>query len=211
MQLLRHLRDALMVKASSSFRTGRLLPLHDNHQLVARTELPSSQPRSAGASKAALLHLSRIWDAELAGEGVRVLTLDPGDMDRTARARGTELRSGELEAAGPLPASSSTRSPRRCRRPIGTSSGGSPIKGANHDPRKPAASAPTRGEAAGDRRRRADAPLPAHRVRRPTAARRCGDRERRRHVAGEPSRQSRRDRRCRRGAARGRVSSLISR
>jgi NAD(P)-dependent dehydrogenase (short-subunit alcohol dehydrogenase family) len=34
-----------------------------------------------GASKAALHHLSHIWDGELAGEGVRVLSLDPGDMD----------------------------------------------------------------------------------------------------------------------------------
>ncbi|HVM98599.1 MAG TPA: SDR family oxidoreductase [Caulobacteraceae bacterium] len=34
-----------------------------------------------GASKAALSHLSHIWDAELTGEGVRVLAVDPGDMD----------------------------------------------------------------------------------------------------------------------------------
>ncbi len=34
-----------------------------------------------GASKAALHHLSRIWDAELQGERVRFLSLDPGDMD----------------------------------------------------------------------------------------------------------------------------------
>ena len=34
-----------------------------------------------GASKAALLHLGRIWDAELRGEGVRVVSIDPGDMD----------------------------------------------------------------------------------------------------------------------------------
>lgn len=34
-----------------------------------------------GASKAALHHLSRIWHEELAAEGVRVLSLDPGDMD----------------------------------------------------------------------------------------------------------------------------------
>ena len=34
-----------------------------------------------GASKAALHHLSRIWDEELATQGVRVLSLDPGDMD----------------------------------------------------------------------------------------------------------------------------------
>jgi NAD(P)-dependent dehydrogenase (short-subunit alcohol dehydrogenase family) len=34
-----------------------------------------------GASKAALRHLSDIWDAELASEGVHVLSVDPGDMD----------------------------------------------------------------------------------------------------------------------------------
>jgi NAD(P)-dependent dehydrogenase (short-subunit alcohol dehydrogenase family) len=34
-----------------------------------------------GASKAALRHLSDIWNAELATEGVRVLSVDPGDMD----------------------------------------------------------------------------------------------------------------------------------
>ncbi len=39
-----------------------------------------------GASKAALRHLSRIWDAELTGEGVRVLSIDPGDMDTPLHA-----------------------------------------------------------------------------------------------------------------------------
>jgi NAD(P)-dependent dehydrogenase (short-subunit alcohol dehydrogenase family) len=39
-----------------------------------------------GASKAALHHLSRIWDRELASEGVRVLSLDPGDMDTPLHA-----------------------------------------------------------------------------------------------------------------------------
>ena len=34
-----------------------------------------------GASKAALRHLSAIWDAELEGEGIRVVSMDPGDMD----------------------------------------------------------------------------------------------------------------------------------
>jgi NAD(P)-dependent dehydrogenase (short-subunit alcohol dehydrogenase family) len=33
------------------------------------------------ASKAALHHLSKIWDQELSLQGVRVLSLDPGDMD----------------------------------------------------------------------------------------------------------------------------------
>jgi NAD(P)-dependent dehydrogenase (short-subunit alcohol dehydrogenase family) len=39
-----------------------------------------------GASKAALRHLSRIWDEELAAEGVRFLSLDPGDMDTPLHA-----------------------------------------------------------------------------------------------------------------------------
>jgi NAD(P)-dependent dehydrogenase (short-subunit alcohol dehydrogenase family) len=39
-----------------------------------------------GASKAALHHMSRIWDEELASEGVRVLSVDPGDMDTPLHA-----------------------------------------------------------------------------------------------------------------------------
>ena len=39
-----------------------------------------------GASKAALRHLTYIWDAELAAEGVRFLSLDPGDMDTPMHA-----------------------------------------------------------------------------------------------------------------------------
>ncbi|PTB17923.1 short-chain dehydrogenase [Trinickia symbiotica] len=34
-----------------------------------------------GASKAALRHMSRIWDEELRAERIRVLSLDPGDMN----------------------------------------------------------------------------------------------------------------------------------
>lgn len=34
-----------------------------------------------GASKAALAHLSAIWGEELAAERIRVLSIDPGDMD----------------------------------------------------------------------------------------------------------------------------------
>lgn len=40
-----------------------------------------------GASKAALLHLTRIWDAELAAEGVRLVSVDPGDMDTPLHAQ----------------------------------------------------------------------------------------------------------------------------
>ena len=39
-----------------------------------------------GASKAALHHLSRIWNEELADEGVRVVSWDPGDMDTPLHA-----------------------------------------------------------------------------------------------------------------------------
>ena len=39
-----------------------------------------------GASKAALHHMSRIWDEELAAEGIRFLSLDPGDMDTPLHA-----------------------------------------------------------------------------------------------------------------------------
>jgi NAD(P)-dependent dehydrogenase (short-subunit alcohol dehydrogenase family) len=39
-----------------------------------------------GASKAALRHLSAIWDAELAPEGVCFLSIDPGDMDTSLHA-----------------------------------------------------------------------------------------------------------------------------
>jgi NAD(P)-dependent dehydrogenase (short-subunit alcohol dehydrogenase family) len=39
-----------------------------------------------GASKAALRHMSAVWDAELAPAGVRFLSLDPGDMDTPMHA-----------------------------------------------------------------------------------------------------------------------------
>ena len=39
-----------------------------------------------GASKAALQHLSRIWNLELQSEGVRVVSVDPGDMDTPLHA-----------------------------------------------------------------------------------------------------------------------------
>ena len=39
-----------------------------------------------GASKAALHHLSRIWNEELAAEDVRIISVDPGDMDTPLHA-----------------------------------------------------------------------------------------------------------------------------
>lgn len=41
---------------------------------------------SYGASKAALDHLTRVFDVELAGTGVKLLALDPGDMDTPMHA-----------------------------------------------------------------------------------------------------------------------------
>lgn len=57
-----------------------------------------------GSSKAALHHMSRIWDLELLSEGVRVLSLDPGDMDTPLHAIAipdadtSSLKSPELAA-----------------------------------------------------------------------------------------------------------------
>jgi NAD(P)-dependent dehydrogenase (short-subunit alcohol dehydrogenase family) len=39
-----------------------------------------------GVSKAALDHLGRVWDAELEGSGVRVISVDPGEMDTQMHA-----------------------------------------------------------------------------------------------------------------------------
>jgi len=39
-----------------------------------------------GASKAALRHLTQIWDAELSAEGIHFLAVDPGDMDTPLHA-----------------------------------------------------------------------------------------------------------------------------
>ena len=39
-----------------------------------------------GASKAGLHHLSRIWNEELASEGIRIVSVDPGDMDTPLHA-----------------------------------------------------------------------------------------------------------------------------
>jgi NAD(P)-dependent dehydrogenase (short-subunit alcohol dehydrogenase family) len=39
-----------------------------------------------GASKAALLHLGRIWNEELTATGIRVVSFDPGDMDTPLHA-----------------------------------------------------------------------------------------------------------------------------
>ncbi len=42
---------------------------------------PYPQWGAYGASKAALHHMSRIWNEEISADGIAVLALDPGDMD----------------------------------------------------------------------------------------------------------------------------------
>src|SRR3954464_15656750 len=52
-----------------------------------------------GASKAALRHMTRIWDEELRGLGVRFLSIDPGDMDTPLHALAVpDANPGELLA-----------------------------------------------------------------------------------------------------------------
>jgi NAD(P)-dependent dehydrogenase (short-subunit alcohol dehydrogenase family) len=73
-----------------------------------------------GASKAALHHLTRIWEEELTGSNIRFISLDPGDMDTAMHAAAipdadiSSLKRPEVAArevadviAAALPASSS--------------------------------------------------------------------------------------------------------
>src|SRR5687767_396461 len=78
------LTKALLGSLAASAREGR-------HALVVNVSSDAainSYPKwgAYGASKAALHHLSRIWDEELSGEGIRVLSIDPGDMDTQLHA-----------------------------------------------------------------------------------------------------------------------------
>jgi NAD(P)-dependent dehydrogenase (short-subunit alcohol dehydrogenase family) len=47
---------------------------------------PYSRWGAYGVSKAALRHLTAVWGAELAPEGIRFLSIDPGDMDTPLHA-----------------------------------------------------------------------------------------------------------------------------
>ncbi len=73
------LTRAVMGALQRSAREGRR-PVVVN---VASDAATTPYPRwgAYGASKAALVQLSRIWAAELEASGVRVLAPDPGDMD----------------------------------------------------------------------------------------------------------------------------------
>ncbi len=72
------LTKALLGALAASARDGRPALIINITSDAAVT--PYAGWGAYGASKAALLHLSRIWDEELSAHGVRVLAIDPGDM-----------------------------------------------------------------------------------------------------------------------------------
>ena len=78
------LTRALLGALAASAREGRGSVVLNVSSDAAVNAYP--QWGAYGASKAALRHMSRIWDQELAAEGVRVLSLDPGDMDTPLHA-----------------------------------------------------------------------------------------------------------------------------
>src|SRR5215475_3781550 len=78
------LTKALLGALAASARIGRGAVVLNVSSDAALTPYPGWG--AYGASKAALHHLSRIWDAELAEQGVRLLSLDPGDMDTPLHA-----------------------------------------------------------------------------------------------------------------------------
>jgi NAD(P)-dependent dehydrogenase (short-subunit alcohol dehydrogenase family) len=73
------LTKALLGALAASAREGRGAVVLN----VSSDAAINAYPRwgAYGASKAALHHLSRIWNEELTAEGIAVLSLDPGDMD----------------------------------------------------------------------------------------------------------------------------------
>lgn len=78
------LSKALLGTLAASAREGRAALIVNITSDAAVT--PYASWGAYGASKAALLQLSRIWDEELREHGVRVLALDPGDMDTPLHA-----------------------------------------------------------------------------------------------------------------------------
>ncbi|HKE28523.1 MAG TPA: SDR family oxidoreductase [Bryobacteraceae bacterium] len=78
------LTKALLGALASSAREGRGAVVLN----VSSDAAISAYPRwgAYGTSKAALHHLSRIWNEELTAEGIAVMSLDPGDMDTPMHA-----------------------------------------------------------------------------------------------------------------------------
>ncbi len=79
------LTKALLGSLAASARAGGTAVVVNISSDAAVT--PYENWGAYGASKAALHHMTRIWDRELAGEGIRVVSIDPGDMDTALHAR----------------------------------------------------------------------------------------------------------------------------
>lgn len=88
------LEEALRVNVLGPFRLTKLvagaMAAHGRGVVVDITSDASREAYAAwGAysiSKAALDHLGRIWGAELEGRGVRIVTVNPGEMDTAMHA-----------------------------------------------------------------------------------------------------------------------------
>jgi NAD(P)-dependent dehydrogenase (short-subunit alcohol dehydrogenase family) len=78
------LTKALMGALAASAREGRGAVVVNVTSDAAVNPYPTWG--AYGASKAALHHMGRIWGEEHAGEGVRFLSIDPGDMDTPMHA-----------------------------------------------------------------------------------------------------------------------------
>jgi NAD(P)-dependent dehydrogenase (short-subunit alcohol dehydrogenase family) len=78
------LTKAMLGALSASAREGRGAVVVNISSDAAENAYPAWGAYSA--SKAALRHMSAIWDAELRAEGVRFLSVDPGDMDTPLHA-----------------------------------------------------------------------------------------------------------------------------
>jgi NAD(P)-dependent dehydrogenase (short-subunit alcohol dehydrogenase family) len=79
------LTKAVLGALSASARDGRGAAVVNISSDAAVTPYPAWG--AYGATKAALRHLSAIWDAELQAQGVRVISVDPGDMDTPLHAQ----------------------------------------------------------------------------------------------------------------------------
>jgi len=78
------LTKALLGALSASAREGRAALVVNISSDAAVTPYPKWG--AYGASKAALRHLTEIWNQELSVEGLRFLSFDPGDMDTPMHA-----------------------------------------------------------------------------------------------------------------------------
>ncbi|MEM7585447.1 MAG: SDR family oxidoreductase, partial [Acidobacteriota bacterium] len=78
------LTKALLGALTAAAREGR--PAQVVHITSDAAVTPYPTWGAYGASKAALAHLGRIWNEELRSHGVRVLDIDPGDMDTPLHA-----------------------------------------------------------------------------------------------------------------------------